>query len=351
MKAITRVPQKMSEQMVSKIKKNGNGTTKKKDAEGDFGQHVSTGSTLLDLAISGNRVRGGGLPKGILVEAFGPSGSGKTVLLSSIAGSIQRNGGQIQFCDPEARLNKQFARIFGLDSTNMTYQKPNTVTEVFAPIRDWEPEPADGMHGVFADSLAALSTDMEMEGKDQMGMRRAKEFSEQLRITCRELERKGFLMVCSNQVRQNLDAGAYGSKYKTPGGEALAFYASVRLRFSSTEKIKKKITVKGKELTRIIGVNTEVEVYKNSVDAPYRTAPLIIQFDYGIDDIRANLQFLKSTNGWSKYKLGDQDLGISMDGAIKTIEDESMEMQLRDAVIDLWEEVEAKFVIPRKARF
>ncbi len=340
---------KISEQIKSKVKKGG--ASKRKDPDGDFSARVSTGSTLLDLAIAGKRIRGGGLPKGILVEAFGPSGSGKTVLLSSIAGAVQRNGGQIQFNDPEARLNKQFARIFGLDPDVMVYSKPNTVPEIFEPIRKWEPEPPEGFHGIFADSLAALSTDMEMEGKDQYGMRRAKEFSEQLRITCRELEKKGYLMVCSNQVRQNLDAGPYGSKYKTPGGEGIGFYASVRLRFSSAEKIKKKLKIKGKELSRVIGVETQVEVYKNSIDAPYRTAPLVIQFDYGIDDIRANLQYLKTMNAWSVYKLNGTDLGNSLDAAVLKVEEDNLEEELREQVIDLWEEIESQFTVARKPRF
>lgn len=347
MKRLTKT--KISEQLKDKVK---NGKTKKKDTtDGDFSQRISTGSTLLDLAIAGKRVRGGGLPKGVLVEAFGPSGSGKTVFLSSIAGAVQRNGGQILFNDPEARLNKSFAKIFGLNPDTMVYQKPNTVPEVFIPIREWNPEPTDALHGIFADSLAALSTDMEMEGKDQYGMRRAKEFSEQLRLTCRDLERKGYLMVCSNQVRQNLDAGLYGPKYKTPGGEGIGFYASIRLRFGNASKIKKKIKIKGKEYTRVIGVETEVEVYKNSVDAPYRTAQLVILFDYGIDDIRANLQYLKTTNGWNTYKLDGNDLGNAMDAAVTKVEENNWEEILREEVIDLWEEVEEKFTIPRKPRF
>jgi len=77
-----------------------------------------------------------------------------------------------------------------------------------------------------------------MEDKDGMGMRRAKEFSEECRKTCRVIADKNFLMVCSNQVRQNADAGPFGQKYRTPGGEAIGFYASLRLRCSGGQKIK-----------------------------------------------------------------------------------------------------------------
>ena len=152
---------------------------------GDAAYVTSTGSTLLDLAISGTRIRGGGIPAGILVEIFGPSSSGKTVLLCEIAGYVQKKG-EVMFNDPEGRLNKQFASIFGLRIKDKNYAQPDTVPEIFKAVRDWKP--GDGHHGIFADSLAALSTDLEMgkEG-DKMGMRRPKEFSEELRKTCRML--------------------------------------------------------------------------------------------------------------------------------------------------------------------
>ena len=118
------------------------------------------------------------------------------------------------------------------------YNIPIT-SEVFQSVRDWvsEAEAEKGtIYGVFADSLAALSTEMEMGEGDKMGMRRAKEFSEELRKTCRIITQQNVLMVCSNQIRQNLDAGPFGMKYKSPGGEAIGFYSSLRLRFGSPER-------------------------------------------------------------------------------------------------------------------
>ena len=185
----TKKVEKLSRQIQRKVE-----TTKKEkyvEFEGKFlGNNISTGSTLLDLAISGGRVRGGGLPAGILVEIFGPSGSGKTVLLSEIAGNIQTKGGEIMFHDPEARLNKQFAKMFGLVLKDEDYTRTDTIPELFKSVRAWEPPEKKGtIHGVMADSLAALSTDQEMDNEegDKMGMRRPKEFSEQLRRTCRIL--------------------------------------------------------------------------------------------------------------------------------------------------------------------
>jgi len=360
---------KLSDQMKRKASQS---SVKKSEYDGDTVEMISTGSTLLDLAISGGRIRGGGLPRGILVEIFGPSGSGKTVLLSELAGSIQRHGGQVMFHDPEARLNKQFAKMFDLNIDEMSYQTPDTVPQVFSEVRKWNPQPLNAIHGVFADSLAALSTGMEMEKDDgdKMGMRRAKEFSEELRKTCRILTRKKLLMVCSNQVRQNLDAGQFGQKYISPGGEAIGFYSSLRLRTFKPEKIKKKVKFAGKDVMREVGVNVQIEVFKSSVWKPYRKAPLTIIFDYGIDDIRQNLQFIKDyttppepeepeepeTEEQDKkkkkkvtpYIINGRKLNISMDKSIQIIERDGLEKELRNQVIDLWEDIESKFDSVRK---
>ena len=324
----------------------------KAEYDGDSTTMINSGSTLLNLAVSGGRVRGGGIPAGILVEIFGPSGSGKTVLLSELAGEIQRQGGQVMLNDPEARLNKQFVRIFGLDTDQIGYARPDTVPEVFSAVRSWKPEGEGKIHGIFADSLAALSTDMEM-GKDEgdkMGMRRAKEFSEELRKTCRVLAQKNYLMVCSNQVRQNVDAGQFGQKYTSPGGEAIAFYSSLRLRTSITNKIKAERKVVGKDVTRIVGVNIQVEVFKSSVWKPFRTAPLTILFDYGIDNIRQNLQFVKDYTKGTMYMVRNEKLDVSMDESIRMVEEAEMELALQEQVIELWERIESKFESNRKAK-
>ena len=324
---------------------------RKKKLDGNVEQMISTGSTLLDLAITGGRVKGGGIPGGILVEIFGPAGTGKTVLLCEIAGAVKRANGEVMFKDPEARLNKSFASIFDLDVDQIDYSTPNTVPEVFEPVRKWEPKNTKIINGVFADSLAALSTDMEMEGKDQYGMRRAKEFSEELRKTARILTQNNILMVASNQVRENLDAGMFGQKYMSPGGQAIGFYCSLRLRIIGAKKIKKKIKVAGKELYRIIGVEAMIEVFKSSVWAPYRQAPVTILFDYGIDAIRDNLQYIKTFKKLTSYELEKfGKLGASMDKAIEVVEEEGLEEELKQEVIALWETIEEKFKDERKPK-
>jgi recombination protein RecA len=309
---------------------------------------ISTGSTLLDLAISGSRFPQGGIPGGILVEIFGPSSCGKTVMLCEIAGVVQRKGGGVLFKDPEARLNSQFAQLFGFRIEDADYTQPDTVPELFEPVRKWQPETENGViNGIFADSLAALSTKMEMDDKDQYGMRRAKEFSEECRKTCRILTQRNFLMVCSNQVRQNIDVNPFAEKYTSPGGVSIGFYASLRLRCHSPKKISIERDVGKNKVKRVAGVETLVEVYKSSVDVPFRSAPLFIMYDYGVDDIRANLIYIKTMTGSSSYNMGERRLGAALDRAIKVVEEESLEEELKDKTIQLWNEVEEKFKVSR----
>lgn len=312
---------------------------------------IDTGSTLLNLAISGGRKRGGGIPTGIFVEIFGPNGSGKTALATEIAGDIQRKGGLTHFEDPEYRLNSQFANIFGFNLDSSVYSVHDTVPEVFQAVRDWDVGESK-INGAFIDSLAALSTNMEMDSEegDKMGGRRAKEFSEQLRKTCRILPKRNILMICTNQIRENMGARPGTEKYNSPGGMALGFYASLRLRTYSPYKIKEKHTIGRKEVTRVKGIETTVEVYKSSVWEPYRKVPVCIIFDYGIDDIRANLQFIKDHTKATVYSLNGNNLDKSMDTSIAIIEKEGLEEELREEVIELWEKIELKFKTKREIK-
>ena len=108
--------------------------------DGDISRIISTGSTLLDLEIMGKRVRGGGLPGGILVEVYGPNSGGKTVLMSEIAGGIQRQKGKVKFFDAEARLSKKFAEIFDFKVVDCEFGVPNQVGDVFLPLMTWNPD-------------------------------------------------------------------------------------------------------------------------------------------------------------------------------------------------------------------
>jgi len=325
---------------------------KKEEFVGNTDVMISTGSTLLNLAISGGRVRGGGIPGGIMVEIFGPSSTGKTVLLCELAGYIQREGGEVMFHDPEARLDTNFAEIFELDTGKMEYLTPDTVTEMFTETRKWIPDNGK-INGVIADSLAALSTDLEMgedEG-DKMGMRRAKEFSEGFRKTARIITGTNIIMACSNQLRETMNT--FGPKFKSPGGEAIGYYSSLRLRTALISKGAKLIRIekyKGKEIKQQYGVQIDIEVFKSSVWVPNRTAPVTIDYAYGIDDIRENLKYLKKINGTSVYCIGETKLEKSLADSINMVEADGLVDDLREDVIDTWEEIEKLFKVERKPK-
>jgi len=317
--------------------------------EGNFKTIVSTGSTLLDLIISGRRVRGGGIPTGIFVEIYGPESSGKTALLCEIGGNVQKINGTVRYLDPEGRIDNQYAQMFGISLDESNCSQPDTVTEVFQLIRDWKPE-GEGPHCVLTDSLAALSTDTELskEEGDKMGGRRAKEFSEGLRKTCRILKSKNYLLVASNQLRDTF--ATFGKKQDSPGGKAIRFYASLRLETNIIGWVTKEKSLNGKTVKRTTGVKTEITVVKSSVGKPKGTAPVTIIFDYGIDNIRDSLQYIKDNTENKVYTLRDKSLGISLEKAIRYIEDNNLENDLREEVITLWEEIESKFDSNRKPK-
>lgn len=304
---------------------------------------ISTGSTLLDLAISGKRYTGGGIPGGIMVEIFGGSGSGKTAILVECCASAQETcDGQVMFLDPEARLDQEYAELYGLELEKKNYHRPDTVEEMFKYVNEWETTP-DVINIIAADSLAALSTELEMEKGDKMGMRRAKQFSEGLRKTCRKIAEENKLLLCSNQVRQ----GDFGDV--TPGGKGVPFYASLRIQIKQSGKIEKEKAVRGKKFKKVIGIESVCTIIKNSLDDPYRSAPIRLVFGKGIDDVGANLQWLKASLGETTYNVGDKTYK-SLDHAIAYVEDNDLEEEIRERVTELWQEIEGAFVQEKKKK-
>ncbi len=316
--------------------------------KGDFGTVISTGSTLLNLGISGGRVRGGGVPAGILLEIYGPAQTGKTALLAEICADTQAKGGNIKFLDPEGRLDKEYSRIYGMELGKEDYYMPDTVNEVFEHILKWEPDlPKGGANIIATDSLAALSSELELgESGDKMGMKIAKDFSQGLRKTCRLIKRNNFIIVCSNQIR-----GGTGGE-TTSGGKGIPFYASLRIRVGLPAKDKyltRTKTIRGVKHEKIYGIQSICTIKKSSVDDPYRTANVYIVFGLGIDDIRANLAYMKQMTKADQYIAVNKEFG-RMDTAIKHIEDNNLELELKNQVIDLWEEIEVEFKVDRKPK-
>ncbi|HUU86952.1 MAG TPA: hypothetical protein VMX17_04275 [Candidatus Glassbacteria bacterium] len=307
---------------------------------------VSTGSTLLDLAISGGRYRGGGIPTGIIVEIFGPSSAGKSSLLTESASYVKNKGGQVMFLDPEARLDQEYARTYGLELEKENYHRPDTVTEFFDLIWNWKPKNADKINMIAGDSLAALSTIMEMVDGDKFGMRRAKEFSEGLRKTCRLIANSNWLVFCSNQERES------PSGITTPGGKGIPYYSSLRIRITPEFKgsrIKKTKTIDGKTHEKVIGIKSVCEIKKSSIDEPFRQAPVSIIFNYGIDSIRDELQWMKDARGLKKYDCFGEECA-TIEKAISLIEENNLQDKLKNATIDLWQEINEAFKIERKRK-
>ena len=312
---------------------------------------ASTGSTQLDLAIYGGRIRGGGIPGGIVIEIFGPTGIGKTAIAAEICGSVQANGGEAFFQDPETRLDKEYSEIYGVNLPEGMYRRTHLVPEIFDHFRlEWDP-PKDKLNAYVIDSLAALTTKLEMGPKgDKMGMRRAKELSEGLRKSSIVLAEGNRLMVCTNQLREG-ESGKF-----TPGGKGVGYWSSVRIEIKYINQYTKgivnkspnvietiKVGDKNREVEKIMGIRVLATVIKNSKDDPYRFAPISIIFGYGIDNIRDNLQYLKDILGESTFVCPDGLSFQSLKDAIGHVEKNNLEEELRERVIDLWEDVEAAF--------
>ena len=293
------------------------------------------------------------VPSGFLIlrrnnKIFITGNSGKTALLAEICADTQVKGGNVKFLDPEGRLDKEYSRIYGMELEKENYHMPDTVNEVFDHILKWEPdEPKKGGVNVIAtDSLAALSSELEMgDTGDKMGMKIAKDFSQGLRKTCVLIKKSKFIIACSNQIR----GGTSGET--TSGGKGIPFYASIRIRVGLPAKnkyLKKTKKIRGVDHEKIFGIQSICAV-KKTVDDPYRTANIYIVFGLGIDDIRANLAYLKQMTKADKYIAVDKEFG-RMDTAIKYIEDNSLELELKNQVIDLWEEIENEFKVDRKPK-
>jgi len=321
-------------------------------AEGDFERGViSTGSTLLDLAISSKRVRGGGIPSGVIVEIFGPSSSGKTAVLAEIGASCKYNGGVVSYKDPEGRLDTAYARQCGLALTKEEYSRPNTVDQFEKDILQWKPQPKkkDAICVICADSLAAFSTEAEInDGHKMASAKRAQSFHQLFRKAGIKIRSEGWIIACSNQEQVNFDTGTR----KTPGGNSIGYWSSVRIRIAKDFKkgdIKKTWKRDNIVATKIIGIRSNASIKKNSCDDPFREVPIFIIFGIGIDDIRGNLQWLKETNNTSKYECGNKSFSL-IDPAIRYVEAHDLETKIRDKVINVWNEIEDHFTSNRKPK-
>ena len=274
----------------------------------DVTDWISTGSTILDLAVSNKP--DGGLAAGRITEINGLEGSGKSLIGAHALASTQKKGGLAVYIDTESAVSSEFLQAIGIDTENMLYVHLETVEEIFdtietivAKIRESD---KDKLVTILVDSLAAASTKVEMDAdfdKDGWATAKAIVISKAMRKITQLIARQKVCLIFTNQLRQKLGV-MFGDPWTTSGGKALPFHSSTRIRLKNVGQIKdtKKNT---------IGIKIRAQVIKNRLGPPLRSADFSLYFDKGIDDFGSWLEVLKGhklikqAGAW--YTLEDQD--------------------------------------------
>ena len=266
---------------------------------------VSTGSLGLDIALGV-----GGLPRGRVVEIYGPESSGKTTLTLQVIAEMQKKGGTAAFIDAEHALDPQYAQKLGVDLTDLLISQPDTGEQALE-IADMLVR-SGSVDIVVVDSVAALTPKAEIEGEmgdSHMGLQ-ARLMSQALRKLTANIKRSNTLVIFINQIRMKIGV-MFGNPETTTGGNALKFYASVRLDIRRTGAIKK-----GEE---VIGSETRVKVVKNKVAPPFKQAEFDILYGEGISregeivELGVLHKLVEKSGAWYAYK-GDK-IGQGKDNA------------------------------------
>ncbi|HET6587736.1 MAG TPA: recombinase RecA [Oleiagrimonas sp.] len=258
---------------------------------------VSTGSLGLDIALGV-----GGLPRGRVVEIYGPESSGKTTLTLQAIASCQRNGGTAAFIDAEHALDPSYAEKLGVNVDDLLVSQPDTGEQALE-IADMLVR-SNAVDIVVVDSVAALTPKAEIEGEmgdSHVGLH-ARLMSQALRKLTANIKKSGTLVIFINQIRMKIGV-MFGSPETTTGGNALKFYASVRLDIRRIGAVKK-----GEE---VIGSSTRVKVVKNKVAPPFRKAEFEILYNEGtsregeIIDMGVAENLIDKAGAWYSYN-GDR---------------------------------------------
>lgn len=257
-------------------------------------QVISTGSLTLDIALGI-----GGLPRGRIIEIYGPESSGKTTLTLHVIAECQKMGGSAAFIDAEHALDPKYAEKLGVNVNDLIVSQPDTGEQALE-ITDMLVR-SGAVDVVIIDSVAALTPKAEIEGEmgDQhMGLQ-ARLMSQALRKLTANIKRSNTLVIFINQIRMKIGV-MFGSPETTTGGNALKFYASVRLDIRRTGSIKK-----GEE---ILGNETRVKVLKNKMAPPFKQAEFDIMYDQGIShegeiiDLGVACGLIEKAGAWYSYK-------------------------------------------------
>ena len=256
----------------------------------DVTDFISTGSTILDLAIA-NRPNGG-VAVGKITELNGLEGSGKSLIGSHLLASTQRKDGVAVYIDTESAVSQEFLRAIGVDTKKMLYVHLETVEEIFDTIETIvtkiRESNKDKLVTILVDSLAAASTKVEMDAdfdKDGWANAKAIIISKAMRKITQMIARQKVALVFTNQLRQKLGV-MFGDPWTTSGGKALPFHSSTRVRFKNAGQIKDK-------KNNTIGIKIKGQVIKNRLGPPMRTAEFPLYFDKGIDNYGSWLTVMK----------------------------------------------------------
>jgi len=338
-------------------------------SEADIKGYLSTGSTILDLSISGMADCNGrgGIPESRVVELFGPESSGKTYLAGELCGSAQREGfDAIRMRDLEGAFEFSRARIFGLnpEDERFHYRGPGHVKciedlmgvhttgtgrarkKVYGRINKAARELGEDERALdVTDSITVLPCALETEGKGKRAAQaRAAAISASSRQAHAAIATKRMCVVLINQARQKAsDIFEYGLKrvvkYESSGGQATKHWYSVRVY------LEEKGLIQDKEGGPILGVRIWAFIYKNKVDKPYRACTFSVLWDYGIDDIRDNVHWLRehseilgAKSQW--YSMPGRKKIQSLPDFIKFVEGKGLEDELANYVRTEWKKLQ-----------
>ncbi len=289
---------------------------------------ISTGSISLDIALGV-----GGIPKGRVIEIYGPESSGKTTLATHIIAEAQKRGGIAAFIDAEHAFDQFYAKKLGVDTDNLLISQPDNGEQAL--------EIADNLirsgaiDVIVIDSVAALVPKSEIEGEmgdSKMGLH-ARLMSQALRKLTGTISKTGCSCIFINQLRDKIGV-MFGNPETTTGGNALKFYASVRLDIRRISQIK--------DTDEVSGNRVKVKVVKNKVAPPFRIAEFDIMFGEGISkngeivDLGVDYGIVKKAGSW--YSYGDTKLGQGRDAVKQLLNDnpelaDELETKIKDAVL------------------
>jgi recombination protein RecA len=274
-------------------------------------ESTSTGSLGLDIALGI-----GGLPKGRVIEIYGPESSGKTTLTLHVVAEEQKKGGVCAFVDAEHALDPQYARKLGVNLDELLISQPDTGEQALEIVDTLVRSGAVSL--VVVDSVAALTPKAELEGDmgDATVCAQARLMSQAMRKLTASISRSNCMVIFINQIRQKIGV-MFGSPETTTGGNALKFYASVRLDIRRIGSIK--------DRDEVVGNTTRVKVVKNKVAPPFKQVEFDIMYGEGISktgellDLGVKAGVVEKSGAWFSY--GDERIGQGRENAKQFLKD------------------------------